>query len=47
MKGFFAIKIFLKLKGVKQVEWAWSNDPLKEESKVKKIMHFKRFQLIL
>lgn len=47
MKGFFAIKIFLKLKGVKQVEWAWSNDPLKEESEVKKIMHFKRFQLIL
>ena len=47
MKGFFAIKIFLKLKGVRQVEWAWSNDPLKEGSEVKKIMHLKRFQLLL
>ena len=46
LKGFIAIKWHLSLIRYPNKRWAWSDDPLKAQLEVKKLMPFKIFQVI-
>eukprot|EP00794_Sanderia_malayensis_P004514 gene4514-biopygen3674 len=47
MRGFFAIKWHLQLLGYPQYRWAWSEDPLKAQPEIKKLMSRDVFRLLL
>ena len=44
IKGFLAIKWHLSLIRYPNKRWAWSDDPLKAQQEIKKLMPFKTFQ---
>ena len=47
IRGFFALKWHLSLILYPQKKWAWSSDPLKSQTEVKKVMAFIKFKLLL
>ncbi len=47
VRGFLAIKLHLKLLRLPQMKWAWSEDPLRCQPEVKKMMTFEQFRLML
>ena len=47
LKGFLAVKWHLALLGYRQKEWAWSEDSLKKQPEIKKIMTYRQFKLML
>ena len=46
MKGFLAVKWHLSLLGYSQKQWAWSEDPFKNQTENKKVMTYLQFQLM-
>ena len=46
MKGFLAVKWHLSLLGYSQKQWAWSEDPFKNQTEIKKVMTYLQFQLM-
>ena len=46
MKGFLAVKWHLSLLGYSQKQWAWSEDPFKSQTEIKKVMTYLQFQLM-
>ena len=47
IRGFFALKWHLSLIRYPQKKWAWSSDPLKSQTEVKKVMTFIKFKSLL
>ena len=47
VRGFIAIKWHLRLLRYPQMKWAWSEDPLKGQHEIKKIMPLRVFNLVL
>ena len=47
IRGFLAIKWHLSLIRYPQKKWAWSNDPLRTQPEVKKVMTFLKFKTLL
>lgn len=47
VRGFLAVKWHLRLIRYPQLKWAWSDDPLRSQPQVKKIMPLEVFQLML
>ena len=47
IKGFLSIKWHLSLVKYPSKKWAWSDDPLKVQHEIKKIMPFKTFQVMV
>ena len=46
MKGFLAVKWHLSLLGYSQKQWAWSEDPFKNQTEIEKVMTYLQFQLM-
>ena len=47
MKGFLAVKWHLTLLGYSQKQWAWSEDPFKNQTEIEKLIKaYLQFQLI-
>ena len=46
MKCFLAVKWHLSLLGYSQKQWAWSEDPFKNQTEIKKVMTYLQFQLM-
>ncbi len=47
VKGFLAIKWHLGVIGLPQFHWAWSEDGLKSQAEIKKVMTYKQFRLMV
>ncbi len=47
LRGFIAIKWHLRLLRYPQLKWAWSEDPLRCQTEIKKVMPLRVFSLLL
>ena len=46
MKGFLAVKWHFSLLGYSQKQWAWSENPFKNQTEIKKVMTYLQFQFM-